>query len=86
MQRIAQVIAPLLIIKRVANRRALTSNTTVTGDTSLFHARSWWESTGDRDIPPGHDGDPIGSADNYEKNSDELGVEATIGFHRDSNV
>ena len=38
--RIGQVLAPLLIIQRVANKSALTSNTLISGQLSSFKARS----------------------------------------------
>jgi len=52
-QWIGQVIAPLLIIKRVANGSALTSRAIATGHTSLFNARGQEEPTGSDGTPPG---------------------------------
>ena len=44
-QRIGQVIAPLLIIQRIANKSALMSNTLSPGGIEEFEARSRGEST-----------------------------------------
>jgi len=81
-----QVIAPLLIIKRVANRSALTSNTIITGNIGSFHARTRGELTGGSDIPSRSY--PVGLTEKHEKVSVELGVgvgvETTLDFHRDS--
>jgi len=55
MQRwIGQVIAPLLIIQRVANGSALTSHAVTAGYTSLFDVRGEGE-------PMGRDGTPLSS-------------------------
>ena len=79
------MIAPLLIIKRVANRSALTSDTIATGHVGSFHARTR-ELTGGSDVPSRVY--PIDLADEHEKVSGELGfgvgIETTIDFHRDS--
>jgi len=78
------VIAPLLIIQRVASRGALTSDTIVTGYTDSFHARSREESRGgDRVLQITYS---MNSADNSTKNAGQPmdhGVEATIDFNRD---
>jgi len=58
-RRTGQVIAPLLIIQRVANGSAFTGHTITIGHTSLFNARRQGE-------PTGRDGTPLGS---YLKNS-----------------
>jgi hypothetical protein len=78
-----QVIAPLLIIQRVANRKAFTSETIVTGRTSSMNFRNQGESTGGSGTLPG--GYPKFSADKHRMNSGELGigVETTIDFHQD---
>jgi len=47
------MIAPLLIIQRVANRSALTSDTIVSGRTDSFHVRSRGVSTGGSCALPG---------------------------------
>ena len=60
---IGQVIAPLLIIQRVAKRSALTSDTIVTGNTGSFRARSRQESMGGSHALTG--GYPTCSADNH---------------------
>ena len=81
-----QVIAPLLIIKRVANQSALTSSTVVTGPNVSFHVGSRMESTRDSCVLPG--GHPTCPSDKHEGGSGEIGleVETTIDFHRDSKV
>lgn len=78
--RIGQVIAPLLIIQRVANRSALTSDTIVTGHIISFHDRGRGESVGGLPHVPS-----VSSADNGTKNAAELGdhrVEAKIDLHQ----
>ena len=50
---IGQVIAPLLIIQRVANRSALTSNIIVSGGADSIHFRSRGVSTGGSCALPG---------------------------------
>ena len=74
-----QVIAPLLIIRRVANRSVLTGET-ISVRTISFGLGSRGESTGD--APPGVD--PISLVDEYGKNSGEAGVrvESTIDLHQ----
>ena len=81
---IGQVIAPLLIIRRVANRSALTSETITTVRTISFNPRSREESTGGALSG----GDPMNSADECGKSSVEFGVmvETTIDLQRDSKV
>ena len=78
------MIAPLLIIQRVANRGALTSNTIITGHTNPSHARSWGESAGgDRVLPAVFS---MHLADNHTKNAGEprdRGVESTIDLNQD---
>ena len=69
---IGQVIAPLLIIRRVANRSALTSDTIVTRPIDSFRARSRGESTGGSHALPGRY--PTCSADNHGKDTSELGI------------
>jgi len=80
--RIAQVIAPLLIIQRVASKKALTSDTLATGHVSSFKFRSQVESMSGSDTSPGkyH----MGSVDRYGKNPGELGieVETTVDLHQ----
>jgi len=80
--RIWQVIAPLLIIQRVANQSALTSNTISAGHTNSFKARRGVSTGGSGTLPGGY---PMGSADKYENRSGDLGVgvETTIEFNRD---
>ena len=70
--RIEQVIAPLLIIMRAANRTALASNTFASVHISEFKARTREEFTGGGGALPG--GDPVGSADDHVTNSHEFGV------------
>ena len=77
-----QVIAPLLVIQRVADKSALTGNIVVSAHLSEFKARDGGQLTaGSADLPSG---DPTFSADGNRKNSGELGaeVESTIDFHR----
>ena len=63
-----QVIAPLLIINRVANRSALTSDT-ITGQISSFRVRSQGELTDSSVLPTS--GDPVRSVGEFR-----AGVEA----------
>ena len=75
------MIAPLLIIQRVANRNALTSNTTITEDIGRVQSPS-----GNHILPVVY---PMVSVDNYGKNNGEVGVrvvETTIDLRRDSEV
>ena len=77
-----QVIAPLLVIQRVADKSALTGDIVVSAHLSEFKARSGGQLTaGSVDLPSG---DPACSVDGNGKNSGELGaeVESTIDFHR----
>ena len=77
---LVQVIAPLLIIQRVANRSALASNTTITEHIGRR------ELAGDRTPPALY---PMGSADHYGKHGGGAGVhgvETTIDLRRDSEV
>jgi len=78
-----QVIAPLLIIQRVANQNALTSNTITSGNTGSFNMRSRGKSTGSNGTLPS--GYRMSSVDKYGNNSGELGVgvETTIDLRRD---
>ena len=74
---VGQVIAPLLIVQRVANKSALTSNTVVSGRLS-FRARGGEESTSGGGVLS--DGYPVGSAGRHEyrNNFGEVEVEAEI--------
>ena len=76
-----QVIAPLLVIQRVADKSALTSDSVVSAHFSELIARNGGQLTAGGDTLPG--GDPMRSANRNEKNSGELevGVTATIDFH-----
>ena len=69
---IGQVIAPLLIIQRVANRCALTSNTIVTGNIGSLHASSSEESTGGSCVFP--DAYPTCSDDHHRRGTSDLGI------------
>jgi len=83
---VGQVIAALLLVQRVANRSALTSDTIVTGNISSFHVGSRRESTGgDRALTDVY---PMSSTDNHGKIASELGIagETKIGLHRDGVV
>ena len=76
-----QVIAPLFVIHRVANKSALTSNTLVSGRMSTFKARSGGELTDGGSAVPS--GDSAGSVDEHQANTRELGdrVETAIDSH-----
>ena len=67
---VGQVIAPLLIIQRVANKSALTKKTLVSGRLSSFKARSRGELTGGDDALP--DGDFVSSVDGCRVGPGEL--------------
>ena len=76
MRRIGQVIAPLFIIQRAANRSALRSDTVIP-----FIARSIRETTGSSGpIPSNH---PVSSGDGSGENVGEVGVETATGFDQD---
>ena len=79
------MIAPLLIIKRIANRSALTSETFVSGRTGQFNSRSHGGSTGGTTFLSRH---PMDSVDKYKTSSSEpgAGVGAVIDLRRDSQV
>ena len=79
------MIAPLLVIQRVANKSALTSNTIVSGRLSPFEARSRGELTDGSDALPG--GDPTSSVDRMEWALASLGVRLRLrpiptGIHK----
>jgi len=78
-----QVIAPFLIIQRVANQSALTSNSVATGNPGSFNFRSRGRTTDGSGTLSG--GYPMDSADKYGKSSGELGigVNTTLEFHQD---
>ena len=80
---IGQVIAPLLIIQRVANKSALTSNTIASRHLSSFRARSRGMSTGGNVNLSG--GDPTSPVNNLGVGSGDLGVgdETTTDYHLD---
>ena len=83
-RRTGQVIAPLLIIQRVADKSALTSDTVVSGHLGSFRARNREELT---DVSAALSvNDPISSSDRNGENSGELwvGAETTIDFHQDN--
>ena len=79
-QWIEQVIAPLLIIQRVANKSALTSETITPGRVSEFKAVTLGESAGDGSALPA--GEPMASVDRYGVGSGELRVETTTDFRQ----
>ena len=83
LHRIGQVIAPLFIIHRVANKSALTSKSLASGRLSAFKARSRGELTDGSGAVPS--GDPASSADERGTNSGEpgVGVETTNDSHRE---
>lgn len=67
------MIAPLLIIQRVASRSALTSESVTSGHISSFKAETRGELTSDSG-PFG--GDPISSVDEDGTSSGQVGVES----------
>ena len=69
-RRIEQVIAPLLIIRRVANRSVLRRNTIITGHFDPFHVGSLGGSLGRSGTSPG--GNPASSADEDGESSGRL--------------
>ena len=79
-----QVIAPFLIILRVANRTALTSNTIASGNIGSIQFNSHGESTGDNGTLP-DENPPSSTATNGETFSEHrVGVETgTIGLSHD---
>ena len=79
---IVQVIAPLLIIQRVADKSALTSNTIASRHFSSFKVRTRGMSTGNVTLP---DGDTTGPADSLGVGSSDLGAgdETTTDSHLD---
>ena len=77
-----QVIAPLLVIRRVANKSALTSDITTPGVISSFKARNGEELTAGSVGLPGRN--PNCCVAERDTNPCELGVDTTIYLHRDS--
>jgi len=81
-RRIGQVIAPLLIVHRVASKSALTSTAIVSGNVGLFKNGGRGKFTGDSGVLPG--GSPMRSGMDWGgMNSGELEVwvETTVDFH-----
>jgi len=81
-----QVLAPLLIIQRIANQNALTGDTVVTAQISEFKARSGGQLTAGSVMPGG---DPMRSVHRNihgKNNSGDLGVgvTTTINFAHDN--
>ena len=74
-RRIGQVIAPLLIIQRVASGSAMTSSTITSRHLISFEARNRGVSTGGSVPLPG--GVPISSVDSLGVGSSDLGDETT---------
>ena len=83
LRRLEQVIAPLLVIQRVANKSALTSNTVASARVSEFEARAGGGSAGDSDIITS--GYHMSSVGGRGVDSSELGVtvETMMDFHQD---
>ena len=81
-----QVIAPLLIIRRVANRSALTSKSVATGNISSIDFKSRGRTTGGSGIIP--DKCPVIPAGRYGRSSNELDIwiETTIDLRQDGKV
>ena len=75
-QHVLQVIAPLLVIQRVANQSALTSETIATGNEGSINFRSQGSSTDGGTIPGGH---PTSTVGMRGKNPDELGIGVGVG-------
>ena len=75
------MIAPLLVIQRVANKSALTSGVVVSANFSGFKARNGGQWTAGSSALPS--GDPMRFAKRNGKNSGELGVgvATTIDSH-----
>ena len=82
-RRIGQVIAPLLIIQRVATKRALTSNAITSKHLSSFKVRSRGISIGGNVTLP--DRDPMSFVDGRRMDFGEFGDRGgtTTDFHRD---
>ena len=80
---VGQVIAPLLVIQRVADKSAATSDAVVSGRISDFEVRSRGELTGGSGALSS--GCPASPVDQYGINSYELRVKVgtTIDLHRD---
>lgn len=72
-----QVIAPYLIILRVANQRALTSDT-ITGSIGSIRFRSQATTDGDGSVP---DGDLVTSVEVNGEAPGELGARAEDAIH-----
>ena len=75
-----QVIAPFLIIRRVANKSAFTRDTVVSGRTGSL--KFWKRGNLTGCSGPHPSGDPTVSVDEYEMNSSKLtvGAESMIDF------
>lgn len=69
-----QIIAPLLITRRVASQSALTSNAIVSGDPGSIHFRGLGEPTTDDETLTG--GNPTSSMDVHGEIARELGAGA----------
>lgn len=78
-----QVIAPFLIVIRVADRRALMSSKTVAGSGNLSSVHRGKFTNGSRTLPGVY---PMDSIDIHGKTAGGLhvGVETTIDLHHDS--
>ena len=79
-----QVIAPLLVILRVADKSAFTSNTGASYRMGSSKTMSWGEFTGGSDTLPG--GNHSSSVDRRRVDSYELGIriETTTDCHKDT--
>ena len=76
-----QVIASLLIIQRVANKSALTSDSLAAGHISEFKARSRGGLTdGSNPIPGGHTMSPVGERE-MDSGEPEIAVESRTDVH-----
>lgn len=77
-----QVIAPLLIVRRVANQSALTSNSVATGHPGTFNFKSQGRVTSGSGTLRGY---PMNQSDRSAKSSQESGhrADASMHFHQD---
>ena len=80
--RIEQVIATLLIVQRVANKSALTSNTVASGRLNDFKAHSREDLTGGSGTLDGSD--LVTSGDRHGVDSEKLGAGVGVGTTTDS--
>ena len=80
--RIGQVIAPLFIIHRVANKSALTSRSLASGRTSTFKVRRGELTDGSGPIPGGNPASSVGER-GMGTGEPGVGVETANDSHRE---